>query len=185
MEENQSDKTCGSYFAPAGRMAAGFLYGKVQNFYLGSDELVLVGSGSNGKDLAFAASRAWLDVNNPSFRYSAEKQNEIRWHFMKCKSNECSETLRRYEQLEPYLSGRKKWGTEPLTVACACMGRVGMESIRIDGAKEATKEVGMLGPFLLWFEERGLWIWPEFKFIKPDRVNIYSVENFETANQEL
>jgi hypothetical protein len=152
------------------RRGTRFLFAIVQNYHFGDDPLVLVGVGDKGKDLEFAATKAWLDANNAEKRFGLtyNDKEDIGNHLKTCSSLDCAEGRRRYEMVLPYITGKKIFGSESLIQASQFHKKDGRTGLRITGRPDSI-EISSLIPFFKLFEkDKDLWLWPKQTIKNPN-----------------
>jgi hypothetical protein len=158
-----AERTCEDY-SKIGKVCTGVAYARVQNYFFGDDSIVLVGEGSDGEDLSFAATERWGKANSPGTRFGLSLGGliKISEHFSGCDYDLCKDVANRFEMVKPYLpGGGKMLGGDSLILISAFHGKMGDSPCLLSRESGAGDSIDELKPFFEWFEERGLWVWPD------------------------
>jgi|GEM_PF-1286674 hypothetical protein len=125
----EKSRSCEDY-SVIGKVSAGVAYAKIQNYFFGDDSIILEGEGVDKKDLAFAATREWLKLNNPKARFGLCKEDlmEVSRYFSDCDYNGCRDVHSRLGMVASYLTGDKRFGGNALLIASAVHSGYGQDA---------------------------------------------------------
>ena len=146
--------------AAAIKRASGWTFADLFNHYFGDGTVVFVGEGTDGADIAFAATSNWLKANHcQNFDITPEIGREMHKHVERCQCPDCSQAKERMSALLPLLKSGLPTGVALASVfeskGCGSCVRFS----RKNGFGEA---IDTLVPFFKWFtDDRDFWVWPK------------------------
>lgn len=148
-------------YAMLGRCSAGFTYAHFQNHLLGADQIVLIGAGTDGVDLRFAAPWEFIEENHLPGRFGLTSEHGIEMgkHIAGCGSVACQYADQICTSVCRILNEDKALNS--VLVASQFQPKTGKGSLVLDRENGFGGAIDVLAPIFQMFQDhRADFFWP-------------------------